>query len=243
MEVAEAVLKKYKGKLCIVALAPNLRGAENAVKCGVEKIAYVISVSAAHNMKNVNRTHDESFEDMSNLIKTMPDIIVKLSLATSFGCPFEGEIPAEKVTQFIKRALDCGVKEIVLCDTIGIANPKQTVELVQTVLEVAADVPIGMHMHDTRGLGVTNMLAGMMAGVTRFETSVGGLGGCPFAPDSAGNTATEDAINMIHAMGIQTGVDLSEYMEAVSIVKKEIQANLSGHMGSVSCYAEKKEGD
>ena len=238
MEIAQTVLLKNERRFKVLALVPNLRWAENAAKCGITNVSYVISASAAHNLKNINRTVDESLEDMRNLISTMSQMSVRLNIATAFGCPFEGDITVESVMKIVKKSLEFGVKEITLCDTIGIANPKQVIELAHIVQEEAKSVPIGLHMHDTRGMGLANMLAGMISGVTKFDTSVGGLGGCPFAPDSAGNTASEDAINMIHEMGIATGIDLSKFMEAVKIVKNEIQPNVSGHLGSVSCYAD-----
>ena len=234
-EVAEAVLQKHRGKVQLVALVPNKRGAENAAKCGLEKVTYVISASEAHNQSNVKRTAEESFVDLYRLRESLPHLSVKLSLATAFGCPFEGGVPLARVVELVENALACGVGEIVLCDTIGIANPVQVMEVVGAVRGVTKELPLGMHMHDTRGLGLANMLAGMMAGVSRFETSVGGLGGCPFAPGSAGNTASEDAINMVHEMGVRTGIDLVKYMEAVAIVKREIQANLSGRLSGISC--------
>jgi hydroxymethylglutaryl-CoA lyase len=229
-EVAAAVVKNAPAGARIMALVPNLRGAENALKAGIRDITYVISASEGHNQANVRRSIAESLEGLRELTDSCPDAIVRLDAATVFGCPFEGRVEEAAVFALMDAALERGVKEIVLCDTIGVANPKQVYDLSVRTRERIGAVPLALHLHDTRGLGLANMLAAMEAGVTRFETSLGGLGGCPFAPGASGNTASEDALNMLEQMGIATGVDLNRYLKVVAIAKENIDPALMGHM-------------
>lgn len=231
-EVATYVLETYGNQVEPVALIPNLRGAENAVICGIPEVAYVISASASHNRANVNRTIDESCEELEKIIRAFPDLKVSLDVATAFGCPFEGPVVKENVFALMDRAIEAGVHEITLCDTIGVANPAQVEELSTLALE-RYQVPVALHLHDTRGMGLANTLAGMMSGITIFETSVAGLGGCPFAPGAAGNTATEDMLNMLQEMGIETGIDLDTYMKAVAYIRESVQSVVTSHMANV----------
>jgi hydroxymethylglutaryl-CoA lyase len=235
IDVATAIVQKY-GKdesLHFNALVPNVRGAENAVSCGLDTVSVVISVSEAHNKANVNRTVQESVESLADIAKAFPDLKIRLDIATAFGCPFEGAIPEGKVIGLIDKAMAIGVAGIVLCDTIGIADPVRTESLLGTVSKAFPDLPLAMHMHDTRGLGLANILTGMQCGVTEFETSVGGLGGCPFAPGAAGNTTTEDLLNMADRMNIETGISLSKFYEAIHFVKDNIKDKLTSRMASV----------
>jgi hydroxymethylglutaryl-CoA lyase len=234
-EIAEATLEKHKG-LKAYALIPNQRGAQNAYAAGVRYVTYVISASERHNKANVNRTKEESLEDLKKILEEMPDLHVKLSVATAFGCPFEGLIEEKAVLGLMGAAGVYGVKEFALCDTIGVGNPLQTSRLSKKVQQEFPHTVIGLHMHNTRGMGLANALAGMDAGITVFETSVGGLGGCPFAPGAAGNTATEDLLNMVQAMGITTGIDLDKYSAAVEIVKEKIDKNLLSNMAKACKY-------
>lgn len=237
VEVASAIAEKYKDKVNLMALVPNARGAENALKCGINNVAYVISASEAHNKANVNRTVQESLTDLRELIKKLPELEVRLDLATAFGCPFLGNIKEEDVLNLIDSALDAGVKEIVLCDTIGVAHPSQVYKLSQMVLDKYSGVPVTLHLHDTRGMAIANILAGLSAGIISVEGSVGGLGGCPFAPGAAGNAATEDIINMLHSEGIETGIDFDKYRKAVDFVKQNIQKDLTSHMVNACQYS------
>ena len=161
---------------------------------------------------------------------------VRLGVATAFGCPFLGRIDNESVLNLVEAGLALGAEAVILSDTIGVANPQQVYQMAQAFKTAYPEVPVGLHLHDTRGMGLANTLAGLEAGVTTFETSVGGLGGCPFAPGAAGNTATEDMVNMLHSMGIKTGIDLEKYLEAVRLVREEIQKELTGHMANACKY-------
>ena len=231
-EVASAIAERYADKVRLIALVPNAKGAENAEKCRIRNITYVISASQAHNQANVNRTIQESLDDLKGLAGKFPDLSIRLDIATAFGCPFDGKVSEEQVFSLADQALEAGVKGIILCDTIGTAGPRQVAELSRMAKE-RYSVPIGLHLHDTRGMGLANILAGLQQGITIFETAAGGLGGCPFAPGAAGNTATEDLLNMLGTLQIETGVDLDKYMEAVSYIKENIHPKLTGHMINV----------
>lgn len=232
-EVAKKTVEKYADRVKLTALIPNAKGAENAISCGIREVAYVISVSEAHNKNNINRTVRESMIELNTLLKAYPELNIRLDAATSFGCPFQGEVPEEAVIDFLEEAISYGIREITLCDTIGVANPLQTESLCVKVKKRFPGISVGLHMHDTRGMGLANMLAAMKTGITDFETSVGGLGGCPFAPGAAGNTASEDFINMLNGMGIENGIDFEKYMIAAQYIRDNIYSELTGHMVKV----------
>ncbi|MGN0159120.1 MAG: hydroxymethylglutaryl-CoA lyase [Brotaphodocola sp.] len=232
-EVAKAVLEHAPEDFRAIALAPNARGVGNAVAAGLKNVTYVVSASESHNKKNVNREIAKSMEELKSICETYADTKIRVSLATAFGCPFEGKVPIEQVLRVTGQIVDAGVDEIVLCDTIGVANPEQVRETVRQVKEHFPQVTFGLHIHDTRGMGLSNIYAGILEGITIFETSIGGLGGCPFAPGSAGNTATEDMLNMFAGMGIEHGIDLEKYLETVELVKKTVQAPLTGRLSSM----------
>lgn len=216
-----------------IALAPNKRGVENAVRAGITNVTYVISCSESHNKKNVNRTIAQSLDDLEQIHEEFQEVTFRVSLAVSFGCPFEGKVTQEQVLANIRSIRDMGIKEIILCDTIGVANPLQVTQLLQEIQWKYRDIELGLHFHDTRGTGIANILAGMQMGVSTFETSVGGLGGCPFAPGSAGNTATEDFLGMAEGMKLGTGVNLEKYLEVVEMVKKTVDAPVTGRISSI----------
>lgn len=220
----------------LFALVPNLTGAKKAYECGLREVTWVISVSEKHNLANINRTREQSLADLAAVLAELPDLKVRLAAATVFGCPFAGSVPAEDALSLVGSALALGVSSVTLCDTIGVANPWQVHAICRQVLDVFPGVPLALHLHDTRGMGLANTLAGLEAGITTFETSIGGLGGCPFAPGAAGNTATEDTVNMLHAMGVATGIDLDKYLAAVGIVKEKIQPKLTGHMANACSF-------
>jgi hydroxymethylglutaryl-CoA lyase len=235
VEVAQTIIERYGSNpnLHFNALVPNVRGAENAVKCGLDTISVVISASESHNIENINRTVDESLRGLSDIINNFPELKVRLDVATAFGCPFEIDVPFDKIIALIDQALKFGVDKVVLCDTIGVADPLQTENLISAVRERWPSLPLALHMHDTRGMGIANILAGIQNGVTEFETSIGGLGGCPFAPGAAGNTATEDLCNMMDRMKIKTGIDMDKMYKVLYYVKDNIKSDLTGHMAKV----------
>ena len=228
-KVAAEVRKKYPD-LEALALVPNLRGAENASKAGIRNVAYVVSASEAHNKANVNRSIDESVENLKELVLQHPELNVRVDIATAFGCPYSGTTPPENVFRLLKVCRELRIQEVTLCDTIGIANPKQVSGLLNAVKEGFPELNIALHLHNTRGMALANMAVAAECGITNFETSVGGLGGCPFAPGSEGNAATEDTVYMFEQMGVETGIDLEKLIETVSYVQANVDALVTGKM-------------
>ena len=235
-EVCRAILAKYAGKINGSALVPNLRGAQSAMDAGIREVACVISVSAAHNSANINRTHDESIADLAKMLESLPDMKVRVDLATAFACPFEGWVRPEAVAVLANRIYALGVRKMVLADTIGVATPDRIFALSNHMQSRFPDAEFALHIHDTRGMGLSNTLAGMMAGITHFETSIAGLGGCPFAPGAAGNTATEDMVNMLRDMKIDTGADLEKLIDVVRVVGEKVDAPINSHLAKAKLY-------
>jgi len=236
-EVAKTIVDRHqKEGLRIISLVPNQRGAQNAFDNGIREVTYVISASEKHNMANVNRTREESLADLKNIVQAIPSLKVRAAIATTFGCPFEGKIEEKTVLDLMAAVIDSGAKEIILCDTIGVANPAQVKSLAEKAKSASKNMPVVLHLHNTRGMGLANTYAAIEAGIETFETTVGGLGGCPFAPGAAGNTATEDMVNMLHSMGIQTGINLDEYLKAVYLVRDQIQSSLTSNMVNACKY-------
>lgn len=236
-EITSYMLETYPA-LETAVLAPNLRGAENAAAAGARHINYVISASAAHNRENIGRTHEESLADLSAIADSLPALKVNAALATVFGCPFAGCVPTAITLGLIEEVMKRGVASVTLADTIGVANPAQVRFILRAVRDAYPALDIRLHMHDTHGMGLANMAAALELGVRVFETAAGGMGGCPFAPGAAGNTATEDAVNMFHRMGIATGIDLEAYLEAVALVRERIPAPLPGRLSVARSFQE-----
>jgi hydroxymethylglutaryl-CoA lyase len=192
-----------------VALAPNLRGACAALRAGADELNLVMSASDSHNLANVGMTGEASFQGFGDVARmAASQAALNGTVATAFGCPFEGEVPAGRVLSLVRRYLDLGMAGITLADTTGMANPRQVRALVGQVLETVGAARLTLHFHNTRGLGLANVLAAYEAGARRFDASLGGLGGCPFAPGASGNVCTEDLVNMAHEMGMATGLNL-----------------------------------
>ena len=236
-EVVDHVLSKHPD-VELVALVPNQRGMRNAAAAGVREVSYIISASPSHNKANINRTHEESLADLAAVREQFPDIRINLSMSMVFGCPFEGEIKPERVIWLLTEAIRRGIDSVSLCDTIGVGNPVQVRALLSEVRRSAPDLPLSLHMHDTHGMALANIFAALQCGVDCFETSVGGLGGCPFAPGAAGNVATEDTVNMLHRMHVETGLDLNAMLVAVNTVRELISAELLGRLAKARSYSE-----
>lgn len=227
-------IAEIDGKTRLNALVPNARGAQLAYAAGVTDITFVISVTEGHNLANTRRSVKDSFTELQCIIADGKFARVKLDLAMVFGCPFEGEVPVERVLERIFQATEIGVREICLCDTIGSANP----ELVRTVLRAAFDafpaIQFRVHFHDTRGLGVLNNYVAYECGIATMESSIGGIGGCPFAPGAAGNTATEDLAYLFHSMAIATGLDLPKLTEvAKTVIGATNPARIFSHLAQI----------
>jgi hydroxymethylglutaryl-CoA lyase len=200
------------------ALLPNLKGAQRAVAAGINEIHLVVSASDSHNQANLNRTTAQSLEQLTEVAtyvrREAPSVELVGTLATAFGCPFEGQVPIERLCWAIEYFQAMGMAHIVLADTTGMANPLQVERTLRTLREYFSPLEWGLHLHNTRGLGLANAYAGLQVGVTRFDAALGGLGGCPFAPGATGNIATEDLVHMLHEMGIETGIDLDALIAA-----------------------------
>jgi hydroxymethylglutaryl-CoA lyase len=209
------------------ALVPNLKGAADALSCGIREISFVFSVSKSHNRSNVRKTPEESLAELATIMDLLPaypgaDMIV--DLATSFGCPFEFNVPPERVLHFVQKTHDLGVRRVTLCDTVGYGNPRQVTEIISGCRDAFPDTAFRCHFHNTRGLGLANTLAAACAGIRSFDSSTGGLGGCPFAPGATGNVATEDMAFMFSEMGVETGVDLPALLETVRFLREILPA-------------------
>ena len=206
------------------ALILNLKGLERAEDAGLTKAKLTASASRAHSLANIKRTPEEvvrGFEECANYAATH-DMELSGAISTAFGCPFEGRVAAEQVSSVVSCFREIGVKELSLSDTTGMANPLQVYELCTKVQKQFPDVKWVLHFHNTRGMGLANVMAGMMAGVKYYDACFAGLGGCPFAPGATGNIATEDLIHMCHEMGIATGYDLDKVISIGRTVRKMI---------------------
>jgi hydroxymethylglutaryl-CoA lyase len=214
-----------------IGLVPNERGAENAIAARVDEIAVVVSASESHNQANVNRSVGESLAAIANVAAISRDAGVPWTgyISTAFGCPYEGDVPPEAVVRIARKLKDAGAQVIALGDTIGVGNPRQVEALVTRVAHETG-APPRLHFHDTRGMALANVVAAMQAGATQFDGSIGGLGGCPYAPGASGNVATEDMVAMLHRMGIATGIDESALLDAAWLAEDIIGRPLEGRV-------------
>lgn len=215
--------------LNVAVLVPNYRGAENAIQAGADKITIPLSVSETHSLKNVRRTHEQMLEEVTRiaaLIKSLPEEkrpFLEGGLSTAFGCTLEGAISEAKILGLAEALLKAGCDEVGISDTTGYATPEHTKRLVKAVKNaVGEDKLTGLHLHNTRGVGLANVLAGLEVGITTFDASLGGIGGCPFAPGASGNIVTEDLVYMLDSMGLKTGVDLGKLLDVRKIVSKAL---------------------
>ena len=204
------------------ALVPNSRGAARALDAGFREIEVVVSASDTHNRKNVNRSTAESLDDIAALIEQLhaAGSTAEVIIATSFGCPFEGDVDPHRVAQIVARVLADGADRLGFGDTTGMATPRRVADLLDAVRPVAGDAPLLLHFHDTRGTGMANIVTALDFGVTEFDASVGGLGGCPYAPGATGNVATEEVVHMLHDMGVDTGIDLDKLIDVAAMAQR-----------------------
>jgi hydroxymethylglutaryl-CoA lyase len=198
------------------ALVPNLKGLERAIECGVTEVAVFAAASETFSRKNINQSIDESLATYREVAKAAQSrgILVRGYLSTCFGCPFEGDVPVARVEELTARLLDLGVFEVAVSDTIGVAHPGQVRSVLDQLRGRFATEQLALHFHDTRGTALANVLAALEYGIATFDSSPGGLGGCPYAPGATGNLATEDLIYMLDGLGIATGVDLAKLTAA-----------------------------
>jgi len=211
--------------LAVLALVPNFKGAEHAIEAGAHKIALPLSASETHSKANLRKTHDEVIEEVRRIaghIRGLPPGDrpgFEGNISTAFGCTLEGPVPERKVVELARRLMDAGVDDVGLSDTTGYANPAQLRRLVKLVrAEVGQDRLTSVHLHNTRGLGLANALAALEEGITTLDSSLGGLGGCPYAPGASGNIVTEDLVFMLDAMGLRTGIDIEKLLAVRQIL-------------------------
>lgn len=211
--------------LSVAVLIPNLKGAERAVAAGAEKMSIPFSMSETHSLKNVRKDHAAMVTEIraiSALVAEQPEATrphFEVGLATAFGCTIEGPVSEDQVVRLAAAAMEAGAVEVGLSDTTGYANPAQVKRLVRRIkAEIGADKLNTLHLHNTRGLGLANALAGLEEGITTLDSSLGGLGGCPFAPGASGNIVTEDLVFMLEAMGYDTGIDLDKLLQVRAII-------------------------
>ncbi|WP_163578194.1 hydroxymethylglutaryl-CoA lyase [Halomonas faecis] len=214
--------------LHLSALVPNERGAERALAAGVDSVVLFVSASESHNAKNVNRSVADSLAGFERIARELEGSGVALrgAIATSFGCPFEGEVSVEAVGRIARHFADLGARFVSLGDTTGMATPPLVTERIEHLRQVAPTVSPTLHFHNTRGIGLVNVLQGLALGVDRYESAIGGLGGCPFAPGASGNIASEDLIYLLDELGLETGIDLEGMIEAARLASRSMGREL-----------------
>jgi hydroxymethylglutaryl-CoA lyase len=231
-ELAEQVAEHVKPPpgVRFSALCPNAKGLERARAAGIGEIAVFLSVSETHNKKNVNKTVADTLAAFEDTVGPAREAGMRVRgyLSTVWGCPYEGDVDPKKALAIARKLVDMGVYQVSLSDTIGVGTPRQTERILEMVLAEIPREKIAMHMHDTRGTALANVLVGLELGVRDFDASVGGLGGCPYAPGAAGNLATEDLVFMLHGMGVKTGVDLERLWEAGKVAESVVGRPLPG---------------
>ncbi|MCQ4313539.1 hydroxymethylglutaryl-CoA lyase [Pseudomonas stutzeri] len=211
-------------------LVPNVKGCERALACEVDEINLVMSASDTHGMANLRMTPEQSLVQFQEIIEVTrgSGVFINASLSTTFGCPFEGEIPEPRIYELMQRLLDIGVQGITLCDTTGMADPAQVERICREAMTNWPEAVFTAHFHNTRGMGLANALAALNAGIDRFDASLGGLGGCPYAPGASGNICTEDLVHMFQRMGMNTGVDLDKLLQCAASLPELVGHEVPG---------------
>ncbi|WJJ95018.1 hydroxymethylglutaryl-CoA lyase [Neopusillimonas aromaticivorans] len=236
---AEAVMQqidRIDGVLYAV-LVPNVRGCERALACGVDEINLFMSASATHNLANLRMTQEQSLSQFEQVVRHIDGrVAINASLSTAFGCPFDGAVPDRVVFDLVQRYLDMGINAVSLCDTTGVANPAQVERVCAQVRERWPELVLTAHFHDTRAMGLANVLAALRAGIDRFDASLGGLGGCPFAPGASGNVCTEDMVHMLQAMGYDTGVNLDQLIEISRLLPEIVGHDVPSQVAKAGPY-------
>lgn len=246
MADAKEVYGEVGDKVNSFVLIPNKRGAELALKTGVKAMTMVISASESHNMANTRHSVDESLGELKEAAAMCKEqgATLRVDVGTVFGCAIEGKVEISAVKKIVDAGISYGISDFMLCDTTGMANPLLVEEIIKSVC-TQPGVEYGVHFHNTRGCGMANILAAIELGITNIETSVGGLGGCPFVCGAAGNVATEDLVNMLNDMGIETGIDLEKLIDCAKFVSEVISEGISSSvliagptMSGTKCAAE-----
>lgn len=221
-----ALLPRDKN-ISYAALVPNLEGYAQAKKYNLSEISLILAATQSHNKKNLNASTEQAFERYSQVIHQAKQdkIPFRVYISCAFGCPYEGKTPVSEVLKWSRKFYDLGAYELSISDTIGVGNPKQTHELVKLLLQEFSSDRLALHLHDTQGMALANIYAALELGMRSFDSSAGGIGGCPYAPGAAGNVATEKLIYMLHSMGLETGIDLEALKKASRLISKYISHN------------------
>ncbi len=226
--IAKTVLEKYPD-VQFFALVPNYYGAKSAVEAGLKEISPVMSLSVSHNKANINRTHEQSIDEVKKIRQEFPDVKITQDIATVFGCPFEGKMEIQPLIDLLGKLHEIGIDEYTLCDTIGVAYPKQVEDVLKSVKKEFPDTAFNIHIHDTRNMGILNSYTAIQSGINSVQAAVGGLGGCPFAPGASGNTSSEDLVYMLEQNGYDTGIDFDKLLETAKFLHANVKGNYSGH--------------
>jgi|SRR5690554_4508065 len=210
-------------------LVPNLRGLEGAIEAGAENIAVFLSSSESHNKKNINRSIDESLESLREVtaVARGEAMTIRGYVSTVFGCPYEGDVDFTRVLEITGALIEMGASQVSLGDTTGMGSPYQVRDRLERALDVFPTEQLALHLHDTRGLGLANALVGLEVGMTTFDTSVGGMGGCPYAPGASGNLGSEDLVHMLQTAGVETGVDLARLLDVSHLLENDFGTTLN----------------
>ena len=231
---AEEVMARIKRRpgTRYAALVPNEKGAVRAIDAGVDAIHTVLSASESHNLANVNMTIAESLDRLGSVLQVAAraKTPVGCGISTSFGCPFEGDVPLGQLERVVGRLVEMGARAVGLADTTGMANPRHVSRVLEHLVPRFPGVDWTLHTHDTRAMAIPNILAAMEHGVTNFDASIGGLGGCPFAPGASGNVCSEDLVHCLHAMGVQTGIDFDRLLAVSRRVQEIVGRALPGQL-------------
>lgn len=212
-------------------LVPNLRGAERALESRADELNLVMSTSETHNLANLRMPRERSFAALSEVVRVVGGRTpVNVSLSTAFGCPMEGEVPQQEVLAWAQRFADLGVRGLTICDTTGMAHPAQVARMCDALQERFPHLQLTLHFHNTRGMGLANVLAAVQSGITRFDGSLGGLGGCPYAPGASGNISSEDAIHMLQSMGYDTGMDFDALLRVAQALPAIVGHEVPGQV-------------
>jgi hydroxymethylglutaryl-CoA lyase len=230
---AEEVMGRIQRVLGVeyTVLVPNLRGAERALESRADEFNLVMSTSETHNLANLRMGREKSFAGLAEVIRYVDGRTpINVSLSTSFGCPMEGEVPQAVVEGFSKRFADLGVRGLTICDTTGMANPDQVKKMCDSLQKQFPSLQLTLHFHNTRGMGLANLLAAVQSGIIRFDGSLGGLGGCPYAPGASGNISSEDAVHMLDVMGYDTGMNISRLIQLARELPKIVGHEVPGQV-------------
>ena len=212
------------------ALVPNERGLKQALAAGVDKLVFFISASETHNRENLGQGIAQTLAGIERMMASIGSVKpVRVAVSNVFGCPFEGKVPPERVAELLEKLVALGIREVTLCDTLGVATPGQIFSVLSYLDTCGFESDFGLHLHDSCGRALAGVVAGLQGGITRFDSSLGGLGGCPFAPGAAGNLATEDLVFCLEEMGIKTGVSRDLVMQVAGLLEENVD-QLASHM-------------